>query len=183
VESGYPGGAGLPVLQYEMSGVDSLNRHGAEILKTCLADLGVKMEINGQTWDQFIVKVKKRQTQFFGMAWLGDYPDAQNFLQLFYGPNGSPGPNGSNYSNPVYDKLYDEMKVMLPGPARDEVIRKMLAVVNEDCPMNYVDHRLKYTLAQPWFGNYKYLGLQPWMFKYYKVDAAVKARRQGERAE
>jgi ABC-type transport system substrate-binding protein len=176
-EAGYPGGKGLPVLSYELNGVDATNRHGAEIMKAGLAEIGIEMQMNGQTWDQFIVKVKKRQAQMFGMAWNGDYPDAQNFLQLFYSQSASPGPNNANYSNPEFDALYDRMKVMPPSPVRDELIREMVRIVNEDCPWTYSDHRVKYSYAQPWLRNYKYLGLQPWMFKYYRIDTAEKAKR------
>ena len=102
--------------------------------------------------------------------------DAQDFLQLFYGPNELAGPNSANYKNPAYDKLYDRMNVMAPGAERDDVIKKMLAVVDEDCPWSYTDHRAQYSYYQPWLKNFKYLDINPWLFKYYRVDRAEKAR-------
>jgi ABC-type transport system substrate-binding protein len=175
-EAGYPDGKGLPEFDYEMSGSDTVSRIGAEIYRNCMADIGVRVNLHANTWDQFDDKVKGRRAQLFGMAWSADYPDAQNFLQLFYGPFGSPNANGSNYNNPAYDKLYDEMKLMQPGPARDDVIRKMLAIVNEDCPMNYTDHRIAYSYARSWLKNFKYMDVNPWLFKYYRVDKDEKTR-------
>ena len=55
----------------------------------------------------------------------------------------------------------------------------MLRVVNEDCPWNYTDHRIRYSYAWSWLKNYKYLDINPWLFKYYRVDKAEKARRRG----
>jgi oligopeptide transport system substrate-binding protein len=176
-EAGYPEGRGLPVLSYEMSGNDAVSRNGSEIFKNCMQDVGIKVELSANTWDQFITKVEKKSAQILGMSWTADYPDAENFLQLFYGPNESPKPNNSNYKNPKYDALYERMAVMPHGPARDAVIREMLAMVNEDCPWSYTDYRTQYSYVQPWLRNFKYMDIDPWLFKYYRVDRAEKARR------
>jgi ABC-type transport system substrate-binding protein len=178
-EAGYPGGRGIPALGYEAYSSDAVARTGDEIFRNSMKDIGIEVDIHSNTWDQFDDKVKKKAAQVFGMAWAADYPDAQNFLQLFYGPNESPGPNNSNYKNPAYDKLYDEMKLMQPGPARDDVIRKMLKILNEDCPWSYTDHRIRYSYSRSWLKNYKYQDINPWLFKYYRVDRADKARRVG----
>jgi ABC-type transport system substrate-binding protein len=66
-------------------------------------------------------------------GWLLDYPDAESSLQLFYGPNRSPGSNDSNYSNPEYDRLYEMTSVMLPSPERTELYGQMNRLVIDDC--------------------------------------------------
>jgi oligopeptide transport system substrate-binding protein len=66
-------------------------------------------------------------------GWGLDYPDAENTLQLFYGPNGSPGSNDGNYSNPEYDDLYRQASVMLPSPERTVLYRRMNELVIDDC--------------------------------------------------
>jgi len=66
-------------------------------------------------------------------GWGLDYPDAENTLQLFYGPNGSPGSNDANYSNPEYDALFRQAGVMLPSPERTELYRRMNQMVVDDC--------------------------------------------------
>lgn len=182
-EAGYPEGRGLPTLTYEMSGSDAVSRNGSEIFKNCMQEIGIKVELSANTWDQFITKVEKKSAQILGLSWTADYPDAENFLQLFYGPNESPKPNNSNYKNPKYDELYLKMAVMQPGAARDAVIREMLAIVNEDCPWSYTDYRTQYSYVQPWLRNFKYMDINPWMFKYYRVDRAEKAKRLGRPAE
>jgi oligopeptide transport system substrate-binding protein len=178
-EAGYPEGRGLPHFVYEMNGSDAVSRTGCEIFRNCMKDIGIDVELRANTWDQFDDKVKKQAAQVFGMAWSADYPDAQNFLQLFYGPNESPGPNNSNYRNADYDALYDQMKVMQPGAERDAVIRKMLLILNEDCPWSYTDHRIRFTYFHDWLKNYKYLDINPWLFKYYRIDR----ERRGAKAE
>ncbi len=179
IEAGYPGGEGLAPLEYELSGVSTTSRKGAEIFKQSMREIGLDVNLNGQTWDQFLNKVRQKKAQMFGMAWLADYPDAENFLQLFYGPNESPGPNNSNYANPEYDKLYERFAVMTMGPERNEVVKEMLDVMYEDCPVSFTDYRIQYTYTQPWLRNFKFLQFTNWAFKYYDVDQDEKARRLG----
>jgi ABC-type transport system substrate-binding protein len=66
-------------------------------------------------------------------SWTLDFPDAENTLQLFYSPNRSPGSNDSNYSNPEYDRLYEQASVMPPSPERTAIYRRMNQMLIDDC--------------------------------------------------
>jgi ABC-type transport system substrate-binding protein len=66
-------------------------------------------------------------------GWGLDFPDAENTLQLFYGPNASPGSNDANYRNPEYDALFREAGIMLPSPERTALYRRMNRMVVDDC--------------------------------------------------
>ncbi len=66
-------------------------------------------------------------------GWGLDYPDAENTLQLFYGPNAAPGSNDGNYRNAAYDDLYRQAAIMLPSPERTELYRRMNKMVIDDC--------------------------------------------------
>ncbi len=66
-------------------------------------------------------------------GWGLDFPDAENTLQLFYGPNGSPGSNDANWSNPEYDRLYEQSSIMQPSPERTALYRRMNEIVVDDC--------------------------------------------------
>jgi len=178
-EAGYPEGRGLPQLRYDIYGSGTVQRNAAEIFKNQMKAVGIDVELVGHTGDQFIAMLNQKKAQIFGLSYSQDYPDAQDFLQLFYGPNEAPGPNSNNYKNAEYDALYKQMMVMRPGPPRDEVTRKMVALVNEDCPWIYQDVRTQYLYCQPWLRNFKYSEIANTMFKYCRVDAAEKARRLG----
>jgi oligopeptide transport system substrate-binding protein len=66
-------------------------------------------------------------------GWGLDYPDAENTLQLFYGPNGSPGSNDGNYNNPDYDDMFRQASVMQPSPERTALYRHMNSLIVDDC--------------------------------------------------
>jgi oligopeptide transport system substrate-binding protein len=76
---------------------------------------------------------KQAELPWVFKGWGLDYPDAENTLQLFYGPNSSPGSNDANYRNPEYDRLYDQARVMLPSPERTQIYRRMNQMVIDDC--------------------------------------------------
>ncbi|MGF1761917.1 ABC transporter substrate-binding protein [Aliivibrio kagoshimensis] len=85
------------------------------------------------TFGDYNKDVKKSKTQMISMAWGLDYPDAENTLQLFYGPNRSPGSNSSNYNNPEYNAMYEQASVMQPSPERTAIYKKMNTILVDDC--------------------------------------------------
>jgi oligopeptide transport system substrate-binding protein len=86
------------------------------------------------TFGDFNKKVKQRECTLIGMAWGLDYPDAENVLQLFYGPNGSPGSNTSNFNDPKYNEMFKESIVMQPGPERTEIYKKLNQIIIDEVP-------------------------------------------------
>jgi ABC-type transport system substrate-binding protein len=66
-------------------------------------------------------------------SWTMDYPDAENNMQLFYGPNAAPGSNSASYSNPAYDRLYESSASMNESPQRTEIYRQMNQMMMDDC--------------------------------------------------
>ncbi len=175
-KAGFPEGKGLPEINYETSnGSDS--RQLSENLQKELEVIGVKLRVNLNTFSELSTKLNTKKAQMWGIAWGADYPDAENFLQLIYGPNKSPGPNAANYDNPKYNALFDKMKQMQDSPERRKIIRQMLDIFVEDLPFVPESHRITYELQQPWFKNYRagYIGV-PHPAKFYKVDVERKAQ-------
>jgi ABC-type transport system substrate-binding protein len=76
---------------------------------------------------------KNSELPFIAKGWGLDFPDAENTLQLFYGPNASPGSNDANYRNPEYDRLYQQSAVMLPSPERTGIYQRMNRMLIDDC--------------------------------------------------
>lgn len=76
---------------------------------------------------------RESRLPYIAVGWGLDYPDAENTLQLFYGPNHSPGSNTANYANPEYDALYEQASVMQPSPERTAIYRRMNQMVIDDC--------------------------------------------------
>lgn len=172
-KAGYPEGKGLPPLEYATL-TDSTTRQGTEYAEMAFGKIGVKLKVNGYSWPEFQSAVKNHKGQLWSFAWLADYPDAENFLQLFYSKNASPGPNDSSYSNPEFDRLYEKSLTLVEGPERTALYKKMSIIVVEDCPWIFGAHRLGYSLAYSWLKNVKPHDFDHARIKYYRIDPSLK---------
>ena len=95
------------------------------------------------TWDAFLTAVNEGRTQMYNLGWIGDYPDPENFLQLFHSKNVSPGGNHSDYVNPEFDKAYDAMDW-----------KKAQEIIREDCPWIFLYSPKTYSLMWNRVENY-----------------------------
>lgn len=172
-EAGYPNGKGLPVITYDTL-ASTTYRQGGELFKKMMSEIGINIQVITNTWPQLTEKVHKRQTMTYGMAWLGDYPDAENFLQLLYGPNSSPGPNGSNYNNPEFNKLFDKATKMQPSAERDRLYEKLAQTYSEEVPWILGVHRTSFVVKHGWLKNYKFSTFEYGNAKYWDVDMKKK---------
>ena len=98
--------------------------------------------------------VNEGRVQMFRMGWVGDYPDAQNFLQLFYSKNVSPGPNHACYANPEFDREYDAALNAGTVAERNAHWLKCQEILQEDCPWVFTHVNKAYSLVHPTVGNY-----------------------------
>ncbi len=88
-KAGYPEGKGLPEFEYNAPS-DATDRQIGEYLQQQESAIGVKVRVQLFSWPQFNERLKEKKAQMYGIAWSADYPDAENFLQLLYGPNRKP---------------------------------------------------------------------------------------------
>ena len=173
-EAGYPGGKGLPEIKYDYP-ESTTSRQISEYFKKQMEQIGINIKIVGSPWPEFTAKVKKKSIEMFGLAWMADYPDAENFLQLFYGPNKSPGANGTNYDNPQFNKEFEEAVKMQDSPERTARYEKLNKFLAEEAVSLFGFHRQAYTLEQGWIKNYHFSDLHHDLIQYLDVDTVKKA--------
>ena len=134
-EAGYPGGEGLPEIVFEYRSATKDARQGFEYIRNELASVGIRARANFSTFSAFLQKVDSGNFQIASSGWAADYPDGENFYQLLYGPNRTPGPNSSTFSNPEYDALYEQSRRMENGPERYALFRRMSEIVRDEVPI------------------------------------------------
>ena len=174
--AGYPDGKGFPEITYDTM-ADTTSRQMSEYVGKNLAKIGLKIKVNSNTWPAFMEKIQRRQTQLWGIAWGADYPDAENFLQLFYTPNAQPGGmNGSYYKNKNFDKIFEKARVMQDSPARTKLYKELAEILAEDTPVILGVHRISMSLSQSWVKNDKYQEFQINLAKYLKIDTEIKKK-------
>lgn len=175
-KAGYPEGRGLPTINFDMRGADSVNRQMGDFFTQQFAAIGVKLNVIYNTFPAYLEKMKQGNLQVSYGGWGLDYPDAENVYQLLYGPNKAPGPNEANYDNPELNKLYEQMAVMESGPRRTEIVQRMDEILQEDCPWALGYYHTEYDLSQPWLLNYRSNEIIMNKYKYYRVNKDVKKR-------
>ena len=153
-EAGYPEGRDPATgrrlaLSLDLGKSDQETREGAELLASFLDRIGIALELRFSTFPQFMRRLNRREERMFLVGWVADWPDALNFLQLFYSKNQSPGPNRVNYANPAYDALYEEAAHTDDPARRLELVRAMQDVVREDCPWACLYYRREFVLVGP----------------------------------
>ncbi len=172
-EAGYPEGKGLPEITYDCPS-STVSRQIGEHFKQEMAKVGINIKVVQNPWPELQSKVQKRTIMTYGMAWGADYPDAENFLQLLYGPNRSPGPNGSGYNNPEFNQLYKSSSMMQDSPERTALYEKMYRIAAEDVPMMYGVHRQSYVVKHGWLRNYISTDFEVGQAQYLNVDQEKK---------
>ncbi len=171
-EAGYPGGEGLPTFEYQMYSSSTTQTQMVELFIDNMSKLGITVEAVAGDWPTFMERIDDHTVQIGGIAWGADYPDAQNFLQLNYGPNKAPGPNSANYDNPEFNALYEKAAFMQQGPERDKLYAEAAQLAAEEVPWIMGVHRLSYALDYSWLKTRVFRDIGAGYSKYYDVDLA-----------
>jgi len=128
----------------------------AMFLKTCGDKVGILVQCERMTFSEFLKRQNEGTGQAYDAAWVMDYPDAQNMLQLLYGPNKPPGINSASYASAEYDRLYKEMAILdetVPEQKqlKATLIGKMHAELEKDVPWVVLNFRKVYSLYHGWY--------------------------------
>lgn len=186
-EAGYPGGRDAATGEPLVLHYDAMTGMGAnpmfDWMRRQLDKLGVQLDVRSTDYSRFQDKMRRGTAQMFFWGWNADYPDAENFLFLLYGPNAkvaSGGENASNYVNPEFDKLFDQMKFLDDGPRKAAIIDRMVAIVQRDAPWMFGYFPMSGGAYQQWVGNAKPTQMVRNTLQYMKLDTALRVRKIDE---
>lgn len=185
-EAGYPDGRtpdGRPLVLYLDHGIGGEAEFVSQYnwMRSRLQQIGVDLQDRGTDLRRFREKMDKGQVQVFRLGWIADYPDPENFLFLFYGPNSKAktmGENNCNYENAEYDRLFEQVESMINGPERQALIDRMVEIVRRDAAVCFGYHPLLYRLNNAWYANGKPHEMTQGTLKYYRVDPARRVAMQ-----
>jgi ABC-type transport system substrate-binding protein len=108
----------------------------AEYLQKNWADVGVQVQIDINQAATQQELVDNGRAAFFSKSWLGDYPDAENYLSLFYSPNFSPGgPDKTHFKSPAYDALYNKARREQDAARRTSLYQQMDRLIVAESPV------------------------------------------------
>lgn len=186
-QAGYPEGRlsdGSPLTLYfdtPATGPDSkamLNWYRKQFAK-----LGIELVIRATDYNRFQDKVRGAKAQMFVWGWNADYPDPENFLFLLYGGNAAINTNGaginsSNYDNPEFNRLFEQIKTMPNGEQRQQLISQMVQMAQQDAPWIWGFHPKALALFHSWYHNVWANPLANNTVKYRRIDPVERVDQQ-----
>src|SRR5690606_5192580 len=108
----------------------------AEYLQREWEKLGIKVKVDVMPPSTLRQAMATGKLSFFRGSWIADYPDAENYLSLFYSRNFTPnGPNYTHFKNEVFDRLYQQALQTVDEKDRSGLYRKMDAMIAGDVPV------------------------------------------------
>jgi oligopeptide transport system substrate-binding protein len=165
--AGLAEGKGVPPLKMHIL-EDDTSRRLFDILQKQIEEIGIHLESVVVTWSELQEVLRRREAQIFTSSWYADYPDAQNFLQLFYSGL-APEPNYANFSNKAFDALYEEAARLPTGEDPSEIYEEMQEVVARECPWRFRLRRIRWSAHHTWLSGYRHNEFAPKYFGYCQV--------------
>ena len=131
-EAGYPGGEGLPVIRLHTT---QAYQDIAQYIQFELSQIGVAIAIDMLPPATLREMMAGGDAPFFRGSWIADYPDAENYLALFYSKNKTPaGPNYTHFHNNEFDRLYEASLSETNDSTRYKLYHMMNDIIIEEAP-------------------------------------------------
>ncbi|HRB20991.1 MAG TPA: ABC transporter substrate-binding protein, partial [Nitrosomonas sp.] len=187
-EAGYPNGInqknGAPLmLYYDVTARSADDKSKLDWMRKQFQKLNIQLIVRSTDYNRFQDKIRKGNAQIFEWGWNADYPDAENFLFLLYGPQrkvGNSGENAANYDNDEYNQLFEKMKNMNNGSQRQQIIDRMVDILRNDAPWLWGYHPKDFGLYHAWYQNVKPNRISNNTMKYFKIDGELRQKKQRE---
>lgn len=153
--AGFPDGKGMPPVKLLTIAIYS---DLASFIARQLEEVGLKIQVEVVQKSLLLEQTAKSQALFFRGSWMADYPEAENYLSVFYGKNPAP-PNYTRYENPAFDKLYEEAIITENDSLRYKLYQQMDQLVIQDAPVVPLWYDEVIHLEQLWVKGFPANGL------------------------
>ena len=182
-EAGYPNGINPRTHQHLVIHFDVVSRGLPEEkavlawFRKQMAKIGIVLNVREYDKNRYERKLNSGDLQTFFYVWIADYPDSENFLMLFYGPNRKMkhgGENLSNFSYPPYDKLFRQLQFIRHEEDRRQIISKMVNILQEQGVWAWAIHGENFYISQKWLNEVHFPQFTMAILKHMDVDTSLR---------
>jgi ABC-type transport system substrate-binding protein len=106
----------------------------AEFIAKQLDEAGIPVQVDVVQKSLLLELTSNSRALFFRGSWIADYPDAENYLSVFYSKNPAP-PNYTRYKNPVFDALFERALAETNDSLRYKLYQQADKVMIDDAPV------------------------------------------------
>ncbi|WP_306353899.1 ABC transporter substrate-binding protein [Flavobacterium sp. '19STA2R22 D10 B1'] len=108
----------------------------AEFLQREWQKIGLDVQVDVNPPSTLRQAIATGKVSFFRASWIADYPDAENYLSLFYSKNFTPnGPNYTHFKNAQFDQWYEQAFLETDNEKRYALYQKMDVLVMKEAPI------------------------------------------------
>lgn len=131
-DAGYPEGKGFPELTLSFNS-GAGHEDIMQLIQSDLAAVGIKAELGGIEWAQYLDKLDAKDYQIGRLGWIADYPIMDNFLYPLF--KSDSGDNYVGYNNPDVDAKLEKARTTVDDEARIDLYREIEKQVGEETPL------------------------------------------------
>lgn len=162
---------GKPLTWRYSSTPASRDREFDELWQKSTARIGIRLQIDKNKFPEELKQERACQLISRTASWIADYPDGDDFMQLFYGPNSHQN-NNACFQLAEWDRIYEKTRSMPASPERNALYRKLWRMVELNGVMKMHDTRYRNMLVQPQVIGYKKHPILLAEFLYFDIDEA-----------
>jgi peptide/nickel transport system substrate-binding protein/oligopeptide transport system substrate-binding protein len=141
-----------------------------EVMQSQLKDAGITATIVQVEWSALKEMINQGKCDTFYLAWIADYPDAENFLApLFHSENFGAGGNRAQYKNEKVDAMIYEAQTTSDEKKRLKIYQQIETIIHDDAPWVFLWHQKEFAVHQNWVKGYR-------CFPIYNADKGVDVR-------
>jgi peptide/nickel transport system substrate-binding protein len=119
-----------------------------------LEEIGLNVQVDVVQKSLLLELTSGSRASFFRGSWIADYPDAENYLSVFYSKNPAP-PNYTRYNNPAFDALFEKAIAETNDSLRYELYKQADQVMMNDAPVVPLWYDVAVHLVQPQVQNFR----------------------------
>jgi ABC-type transport system substrate-binding protein len=134
-----------------------------------LEEIGFKVQVDVVQKSLLLELTSNSRTPFFRGSWIADYPDAENYLSVFYSKNPAP-PNYTRYSNPRFDAVFEAALMETNDSLRYRLYRRADSIMMADAPVVPLWYDMVVHLVQPYVKDFPPNALNLLELRYVRLE-------------
>jgi len=166
---------GKPLVLEYWSAPSSLARQGDELWKKNMDAISIRIVFKKDKTPELRKMARLGRIPMRTDGWNADYPDAENYMQLLYGPNAGQE-NQARFKLPEFDALYDSARTLPDSPERTALFDRMTELVLAYAPWRLTEHRFEDQLMQPWVQSHKPHPIRSQVWQFIDVAAGPRPK-------
>ena len=148
----------------------SRDRELDELWQKSLQRIGIRFQVDKNKFPEELKKERACQLPSRTAAWIADYPDGDDFMQLLYGPNSHQN-NTACFQLAEWDRIYEKTRALPPESAeRNQLYRQLWRMAEVNAVWKLHDTRYRNMLVQPQVIGYRKHPILLAEFMYYDLD-------------